>query len=846
MTCRWLLWSALAGLLGSAAAAPSLHADDWPHWRGPFQNGQSAETGFPTDWDPEGGEDSNVLWKRDDLGTLSSPVVFEDRLYAIVRHNKETPQEQEKVVCVDAKTGETLWESIFNIFLTDVPDSRVAWSSPVVDTETGNVYALGVEGIFRALNGKSGELLWEHSMSEEFGLLTTYGGRTNFPIVFEDLVIISGVVIGWGEQAKPTHRFYAMDKTTGQVVWNQGTRPLPDDTTYSAPTLAAFNGEKALVFGAGDGGIYALQPRTGKQIWHYDISSRGINTTPLVVFDNVYAGHMEENVGRTEMGAFFSLNGTQVNDGVPQERYTKLELFAGKSAPLVVGDKAYIADSRAKLHVLNAETGEELGEQRMGTIQLSSPVWIDGHIWSVESNGRWFVMKPEGDGLEVVSKGRLPRGENNQGSIAVSNGRIFIPTTGALYCVSDPDAESLNEPGGPQANEEAPVTDKEVAQIQLVPAEGLLFPRSRQPLALHTFNAAGQFLGDVPIGEAELKVSGPGEVKDGAYLPGGDAAAVGIVTATHNGQTAEARYRVVPELDWDITFDDGLVPETWVGARYRCVVLDRTLLDELRESDPMAADLYIVLQSSLTNSGAPKLTVDNSTPDQKYADLLRFFGLNSGEDSPQTKELAEATFGPPMEKLKEAGVLGSYEFSTWDSVNSEGKKTPKPRITFTPGKRDVKDGVMVKIRTIPKGTRSQSWMGHPQFENYTITADIMGYQRDGKLPDMGLIAQRYTLDLQGAAQSLQIRTWTPQLYAAKTVPFEWKADTWYTMKFHAGVEDGKAVLKGKVWEKGTDEPDAWTVETTHDGVPNLNGSPGFFGNAKDSEILYDNIRVTKN
>ena len=834
---------AVAAALFVATAAP---AADWPHWRGPFQNGQSPETGFPTDWDPKGGEGSNVLWTREDLGTLSSPVVFEDRLYVLARHNKETPQEQEKVTCLDAKTGETLWESIFNIFLTDVPDSRVAWSSPAIDTETGNVYALGVEGVFRALDGKSGELLWEHSMSEEFGLLTTYGGRTNFPTVFEDLVIISGVVIGWGEQAKPTHRFYAFDKTTGQVVWNQGTRPLPYDTTYSAPVIAAFDGQAALVFASGDGGLHAFQPRTGKPIWSKPISTRGINTTPLVVGDTVYAGHIEENVGSTKMGAFFAYSGTQVEDGSPKELFNKMELFAGKAAPLVVGDKAYVADSRAKLHVLDAETGEELGDQRMGTIQLSSPVWIDGHIWTVEANGRWFILKPDGDDLEVVSKGRLPSGQNNQGSIAVSNGRIFIPTTGALYCVSDPDAESFDSPGASQANEEADVTDEEVAQIQLVPAEGLLYPDSTQPLAVHTFNADGQFLGDVPVGDVELTVQGRGKTDGGKYQPGGEAAGVGIVTAAYKGQTAAARFRVVPELDWDISFDDGLVPETWVGARYRCVVLDKTLLEELRESDARAADLYILLQSSLTNSGAPKLTLDNSGPAQKYTDLLRFFGLDSGPDSPQTKEQAEETFGPAMETLKEAGVLAGYEFSTWDSVGPDGKKTPKPRISFTPGDRDVKDGVMCKIRTIPKGTRSQSWMGHPQFADYTLTADVMGYERDNKLPDIGLIGQRYTLDMQGAAQSLQIRTWTPQLYMAETVPFEWKADTWYTMKFHAGVEGGNAVLKGKVWEKGTDEPEGWTVETVHEGVPNLNGSPGFFGNAKDSEILYDNIRVTKN
>ena len=876
----------LMPVVTAAVFTAAATAADWPHWRGPFQNGQSPETGLPHSWDPDGGEGSNLAWKRDDLGTRSSPVVFEDRLYVLARHNFETRGEQEKVACLDAKTGETLWESIFNIFLTDVPDTRVAWSSPVVDTDTGNVYALGVEGVFRALDGKSGELLWEHSMSEEFGLLTTYGGRTNFPIVFEDLVIVSGVVIGWGEDAKPTHRFYAMDKTTGQVVWNYGTRPLPDDTTYSAPVLAAFNGEAALVFAAGDGGVYAIQPRTGKQLWHYDISTRGINTTPLVVGNIVYCGHSEENIGTTKMGSLFALDGSKVDDGVPAEVFNIRELFCGKSSPLLVGDYLYAIDDRAKLHVLDPETGEEFDDQRMGTAQRSSPVWIDGYIWTIENNGRWFILKPEGDQIEVVEKGRVDGASD--GSIAVSNGRIFIPTTEALYCVqAEGEVDSPNQPGASQANAEEPSGDDTPAMAQLVPCEGLLYPSATQRLAVHLFNEAGEFLRDAEADEITYEVEGRGSVEDGVYVPGGDSAGVGRITAKVAGLTATSRFRVVPGLPWDVSFDDGLVPVTWIGARYRCVVLDRELLDRLRESDPTAADLYIYLQSSLTNSGAPKLTFDNSTPAQKYTDLLRFFGLDSGEDAATTAEKATAAFGQSLDILKSEGVLGSYEIGTWQSPGPDGQSVDRPKLTVTPGQRETADGVMVKIRTIPKGTRSQSWMGHPETANYTVTADVMGYTRNGKLPDIGLIAQRYTLDMQGASQKLQIRTWTPQLYMAQTVDFEWKPDTWYTMKFEARAEpsSNRSTLRGKVWERGTEEPAEWTVETVHGvrekentpeeiaayvsaqmqelgrdaiepsavdekardafyGVPNLNGSPGFFANAKDAEVLYDNIRVT--
>ena len=59
------------------------------------------------------------------------------------------------------------------------------------------------------------------------------------------------------------------------------------------------------------------------------------------------------------------------------------------------------------------------------------------------------------------------------------------------------------------------------------------------------------------------------------------------------------------------------------------------------------------------------------------------------------------------------------------------------------------------------------------------------------------------------------------------------------------MEDGKAVLRGKVWERGKPEPAEWTVIGT-DEVPNVVGSPGLFGNAQDAVIYYDNITIMPN
>ena len=53
------------------------------------------------------------------------------------------------------------------------------------------------------------------------------------------------------------------------------------------------------------------------------------------------------------------------------------------------------------------------------------------------------------------------------------------------------------------------------------------------------------------------------------------------------------------------------------------------------------------------------------------------------------------------------------------------------------------------------------------------------------------------------------------------------------------------MLRGKVWKKGENEPEAWTIEG-EDLTPNRQGSPGLFGNSTDAEFYVDNVSVSPN
>ncbi|MEK6249261.1 MAG: PQQ-like beta-propeller repeat protein, partial [Planctomycetales bacterium] len=422
---------------------------DWPNWRGPQQNGTYQGTGLADAWDPEDG--TNVSWKRPDLAGRSTPIVMNGKLYTIVRSEPGTSREGEKVVCVDAATGKTIWERKFNVYLSDVPDTRVGWSCCVGDPETGYVYALGVCGYFQCLDGQTGELLWSHSLHEEYGLLSTYGGRTNVPVLFDDLVIVSAVVIGWGDMAKPAHRFLAFNKTTGELVWFNGTRLLPYDTTYSTPTVAVIGGQQSLVFGSGDGAVWALQPRTGKGIWKYQLSARGLNLSPLVVGDRIFTGHSEENIEGTAMGTFVGIDALadggrtpsgekDITDSATLWRHDILRI--GKSSPVPVEDLVVAVDDGARLRAFNPDTGDIEIEKKLGRVMRSSPLYADGKIYLCTRGGVWYTLGVEDGDVEVIQKLRLPGGEECHGSVIAAQGRLYLPTTDYLYCIADPGKKS--------------------------------------------------------------------------------------------------------------------------------------------------------------------------------------------------------------------------------------------------------------------------------------------------------------------------------------------------------------------------------------------------------------------
>ena len=560
--------------LNLCLAFSALIASDWAEWRGPARDGVSTEKNLPEKWSPTG---DNLAWKAP-YGGRSAPIVMGDRVY-LQNTAGQGETEQERIMCFNADTGKLLWEHRFNIYLSDVPPHRVGWASPVGDPATGNVYVFGVGGSLLGLN-RDGKVLWERSLGEDFGLLTTHGGRTVSPIIDGDLVIISGVTFQWGQHGRGAHRFMAFDKKTGETMWISAPGGRPYDTTYAPPIIVNVNGTRLLIQGASDGVVHAIKAQTGEPVWKYEISKRGLNTGVVVKGTTAILTHSEENLASSEMGMMVAVDATAKGEiKKEQVKWVTYGWQGGFSSPVIDGDRLYQLDNSANIAAFDVNTGKQLWLQNLGTIQKASPVLADGKLYVGTENGKFFILKPGPTGAEILDQDQLGTEEHPEtiiGSVAVSNGRVFMVSDSALYCIGKKSHNNSTQRS--EAAVGTTVSANPATYVQVVPTELILKPGDKVSFRARLFDAEGNFIREEPAAEWSLDQL-KGTIANGQFTASSDAIAqAGLVKATAGGITGTASVRVFPPLPWSENFDamaPNSLPSTWVNTTMKFAVRDQ-------------------------------------------------------------------------------------------------------------------------------------------------------------------------------------------------------------------------------------------------------------------------------
>ena len=728
-------------------ASAQLYANDWTNWRGPERNGVSRETNLPTDLE-------DVMWMKKDVSCRSTPIVMNDKVYIVSKHG-DGANEQERVLCMDARTGEVIWEHRFEIFYTPIVSIRLGWTVPAGDAETGNIYAHGTQGLLFCFDGETGKIKWQKSLTEEFGRITGYGGRVTSPIVDGNLVIISMISSNWGSQGGGGVRFLAFDKNDGNLVWWNSTGLRPSNTYRSIPVVTTINGQRILISGGGDGHLHAFQVNTGKKVWSFEFGNGAMNPSPVTKGSRLYAAHGEEIPGRATVGRVACL---EIGGDEPEIIWEKDGIEFKYPSPLLVGEKLFLPDRQGRLYCFDAGSGEQLWRAKFGRNCTGSPTFGDDKIYLSSVHGYFHILDAKNQGAPLSRKRFQPADPafdvEVQGSAAISNGCVYFGTTDEFYCLgkyAKVKTELPKQPSMPRANPSG-----KPSLLQVIPAEVTLRSGETVRLQGKLFDAQGQFIKSTPISlELSAMQRGPGIGED-AVLPnlqgelngssftapnigGGQS---GTLLAKADGLTARVRVRQVPSLPYKEDFEStgvGTIPKGWTNTQLRFVT---TKLD------------------------------DGNTVLMKTASIA-----------------------------------------------------------------------------VPFYRQWYGFIGTPDMSGYTISADVMGQKVRENLPNMGVTAHRYILQLVGNEQKLRVSAWDAVPRIAKQIDFPWEPGSWYHLKLTVQVKDGKGLILGKAWKKGQAEPTDWSIELTDDN-PNLSGPSGIYGSAMGIQppnpgtpIFYDNITL---
>jgi outer membrane protein assembly factor BamB len=394
-----------------------LTAANWPMWRGVNGDGTCEESGLPEKWSAT----ENVAWKvaLPERGN-STPVVWGDKVFITQAIEKES---RRTLICIDRKNGAQLWQSGTTWKEPELTHGTNPYcsASPATDGERV-VVSFASAGVFcYDMNGKE---QWKRT---DLGRQHHIWGYGSSPVIAGDRVFLN---FGPGQNTV----LYCFDKKTGKTIWQHKEPGGASGEGADKKWLGAWNdpllrkvGSRQELLMAYPGRACAFDPTSGKELW----TCEGL--TPLVYNSPLYAdGVMIAMCGYG--GAAMAVKAGGSGNVTATHRVWLLPKVAQRIGSGVVHEgHHYILTDGGIVECRDLKTGEMIYNERLKGNNWSSLVLsADGKCYAANQIGDCFVFKASPK-FELLSTNSM--GEKIIGSIAVSDGQLFIRGYKNLFCV---------------------------------------------------------------------------------------------------------------------------------------------------------------------------------------------------------------------------------------------------------------------------------------------------------------------------------------------------------------------------------------------------------------------------
>ncbi|MCX7046172.1 MAG: PQQ-binding-like beta-propeller repeat protein [Candidatus Sumerlaeota bacterium] len=500
-----LLISPLPALLAPLLLTAKATADDQPQWGQAWsRNMVSNEKGLPDSFDPKTGK--NIKWTaRIGNETHATPVIAKGKV--LIGTNNGAPRDPQHkgdrgvLMCFNEKDGEFLWQLVVPK-VTDKPYwdwANAGFCSPAtvegdriyIPSNRGEVMCLdplgmanGNDGPFRdearhmavgdstpiEPGAKDGDILWLYDVTGQLNV--RQHDSTHSSILPHGRFLYVNTSNGVDD----SHRFIAspdapslivIDKTTGQLAArdNEHIGPRIFHCTWSSPAFGEVNGKPLIIFGGGDGVLYAFEPLadtaiitsspvTLKKVWQFDCDPTGpkenvhrftsnrkespsnIKSMPVFYKNRVYVTVGGDLWWGKNQAWLKCIDATKTGDitrtaelwSYPLERHCM-------STPAIHDGLAYAADCGGKIHCVDAETGQPYWTHQAKGEMWASTLVADGKVYIGTRRG-WFYIFAAGKEKKVLSE--IEIGDPISGSPIAANGVLYVTTQKCLYAVAQP------------------------------------------------------------------------------------------------------------------------------------------------------------------------------------------------------------------------------------------------------------------------------------------------------------------------------------------------------------------------------------------------------------------------
>jgi outer membrane protein assembly factor BamB len=237
----------------------------------------------------------------------------------------------------------------------------------------------------------------------------------------------------------------AFDRTTGKLLWKHDrVLDAPEEAAQSYSTPLVLAGDPArdepaeLLVLLGADHVTAHDAADGREVWRVG----GLNpagekffrsiASPVAVGDLVVAPYARgSTLTAIRRGGKGDVTGSHV-------AWVRKDLGADVPTPAAARDRVVVCTDKGQVVCLAAATGETIWQEELPKNRhaySASPVLVDGRVLVTREDGAsLFLRPPAGDGApEIVGTGSV--GEMTVATPVCLDGRIYLRTHDALWCI---------------------------------------------------------------------------------------------------------------------------------------------------------------------------------------------------------------------------------------------------------------------------------------------------------------------------------------------------------------------------------------------------------------------------